>query len=502
VTSPLPRLPPQLSARAAARRHDLPERVLQFGEGNFLRAFVDWMLERMNQAGLFHGAAVLIQPLPYGNAGLLNEQDGLYTVALRGLQEGRTIDTRELVSCVTRCVDPYADFAGFLRCGLNPDTRFVVSNTTEAGIRTDLADAADARPAASFPGKLTQLLHARYRHFHGDPARGWTMLPCELIETNGDALRAAVVDTARRWRLEAAFLDWLDSACVFANTLVDRIVTGYPADDAPRIHAEIGWQDRLLVAAEPFHAWVIGAQGSIEKELPLAQAGLDVVWTADVAPYRERKVRILNGVHTIAAAIGRLAGLRTVADCMADGEVRMFLESAIAEEIRPTLRLPATELDAFTRSVLDRFHNPFLRHQLDDIALNATSKVRTRLVPAIADRQRACGRPPRRLALALAAVIASGRAANADTGHTPHGPAALAVRDEPAALRALHAAWSGRTHGPLDPASARAVVAPFLADASLWGSDLTEAIPGIEELVAAALSAITIGGIRAALATT
>lgn len=500
MTAPLPRRPPQFPADAAARRHALPERVLQFGEGNFLRAFVDWMLERMNRAGLFRGAAVLIQPLPHGNAGLLNEQDGLYTVALRGLHEGRTIDSRELVSSVTRCIDPYTDVAGFLGCGLNPDTRFVVSNTTEAGIRLDPADAPDARPAASFPGKLTQLLHARFRHFHGDPARGWIMLPCELIESNGDALRAAVAHTARRWRLEAAFLDWLDSSCLFVNTLVDRIVTGYPAEDAQRIHEEIGWHDRLLVAAEPYHSWVIGAHGSIQDELPLERAGLDVVWTTDVAAYRERKVRILNGTHTIAAAVGRLAGLGTVADCMADEQVRGFLEAALTEDILPTLRLPPAELGAFTRSVMERFRNPFLRHRLDDIALNATSKFRTRLLPAAEQRQRDRGLPPRRLAVALAAVIASCRGAGAGGGDTSDDALSLPVRDEPAALRVLRAAWSGRAHGPLDPAAARGIVAPLLGDASLWGSDLRVALPGLEELVAARLSAITTDGIRAALA--
>jgi tagaturonate reductase len=500
VTAPLPRRPLQFSADIAGRRQPLPEKVLQFGEGNFLRAFVDWMLERMSRAGLFHGAAVLIQPLPHGNAGLINEQDGLYTVALRGLHQGQTVDSRELVSSVTRCIDPYADFAGFLRCGLNPDTRFVVSNTTEAGIRLDPADAPDARPAASFPAKLTQLLHARFRHFDGDPARGWIMLPCELIERNGDALRQAVADTARRWQLEPAFLDWLDSACRFVDTLVDRIVTGYPTEDAPRIHAEIGWDDRLLVAAEPYHSWVIGTREGLEEELPLRRAGLDVVWTDDVAPYRDRKVRILNGTHTMAAAIGRLAGLATVSDCMADIQIRGFLAATLAEEILPTLRLPAAELDAFTQSVFERFRNPFLRHRLDDIALNSTSKFRTRLLGAVEDQQRACGRPPRRLTFALAAVIASCRAAGADRVTTPDDTAPLPVRDEPAALHALHAAWSGHVRGPLAPAVARAVVAPLLGDASLWGSDLAASLPGIDEAVATHVAAICTTGVRAALA--
>ena len=501
MTTPLPRRPPHLTSEAAARRRELPETFLQFGEGNFLRAFVDWMLERMNRAGLLHAGVVAVQPIPDGKAPLINEQDGLYTVALRGIHDGGTVDTRELVSAVTRCVDPYADPSAFLELATNPVTRFVVSNTTEAGIRIDPADTPNARPAHSFPGKLTQLLHERFRHFHGDPARGWVMLPCELVERNGDALRQAVTDTATRWKLSPAFLEWLGTACIFTNTLVDRIVTGYPAEDAARIHQDIGWDDRLLVAAEPYHSWVIESPRPLEAELPLLRAGLEVVWTADVTPYRERKVRILNGAHTLCALVGHLAGLDTVADCMADDQLRTFLEASVSEEIVPTLLLPPSDLAAFMRSVFERFRNPFLRHRLLDISLNSTSKFRTRLLPAL-QHHASRGPLPSRLTVSLAALLVFFRADTIADGALAcsRDGAVYPGRDEPVALQAFRAAWSGRAHGPLEPAAARDIVRAILGDARLWGEDLTRSLPGIDVAVSWHVAAICSEGIRDVLA--
>jgi tagaturonate reductase len=490
----------------------LPERVIQFGEGNFLRGFVDWMLQRMNARGLFGGRAVLVQPLPTGAARQINAQDGLYTVVLRGLSHGVPIDSRELVSAVSRCIDPYTDFDAFLACAANPDLRFVVSNTTEAGICVDLADAPDARPARSFPGKLTQLLFARYQRMGGDPARGLVMLPCELIERNGDALARAVHETARRWALPTGFLRWLDDACLFTTTLVDRIVTGYPAAEAAALGAALGYDDRLLVAGEIFHTWVIETRRETPRplahELPLAEAGLRVIWTSDITPFRERKVRILNGAHTMTALAAFLAGLDTVRACVDDPLLGPFLRRGIEDDILPTLGQPRDELRAFAAGVIERFANPFIEHQLLSIALNSVSKYRARILPTVRDHVRlGLGLPPR-LTFALAALLAFYRGRELRDGVLIGRRAGAEYRicDEPAALEALRAAWTAAgdavspspSPGP-SPAACLTLARTVLARADLWGDDLIAALPGLDAAVADHLHAITGAGARAAI---
>jgi tagaturonate reductase len=500
AASTLPRLSRATQPAASAAARLLPERVLQFGEGNFLRAFVDWMLERMNRAGVFNGRAVLIQPIAQGLADAINAQDGLYTVVLRGRQDGHIVDSRELVAAVSRCVDPYRDFEAFLACAAAPDIRFVVSNTTEAGIRTDPADTLTARPAPSFPGKLTQLLYARFVAFGGDPARGWVMLPCELIERNGDNLRRAVEETARRWELPAVFLQWLDIACLFTNTLVDRIVTGHPRDEVAALEAALGYEDRLLVAAEVFHAWVIESPRNLESELPLREVGLDVVFTGDVGPYRERKVRILNGAHTMTVLAAYLAGLNTVGDCMNDAQFRAFIERGIAEEILPTLKLPAGELESFARSVAERFANPFIKHQLLSIALNSVSKFKARILGTILDYHNLRGTLPPRLVFSLAALIAFYRGQARDgTWVGTRAGAEYRIQDDPDVLQQFERAWAGHAHGPVSASMARPIALAILQQTAFWGQDLDAALPGLTDQVAQHLETITTQSIRPAL---
>jgi tagaturonate reductase len=493
---------PRLDRTIVSLAEDRPEKVLQFGEGNFLRAFVDWMLDRMNGAGLFNGRAVLVQPIAQGLADVINAQDGLYTVVLRGRQNGRVVDTREVVRSVSRCIDPHRDFEAFLACATSPDLRFVVSNTTEAGIRVDAADRPDSRPCPSFPGKLTQLLLHRFRHFDGDPDRGLVMLPCELIERNGDQLRRAVEETARRWELPAAFLEWVDRACLYTNTLVDRIVTGYPRDEAAELQAALGYEDRLLVAAEVFHAWVIESPRPLEAELPLREVGLDVVWTTDVTPYRERKVRILNGAHTMSVLAAFLAGLDTVGACMADPTFRAFIEGGIAEEVLPTLTLPRAELESFAGSVSERFANPFIKHQLLSISLNSVSKFKARILGTMLDYRRLRGNLPPRLTFSLAALLAFYRGATLRDGALLGARAGSPYRieDEPGVLDAFHAVWAGHAEGPVTVAVAARVARTILARADLWGRDLEGALPGLTDAVAVHLAAICTDGARAALA--
>jgi tagaturonate reductase len=482
------------------RQPPLPEKVLQFGEGNFLRAFVDWMFARLNRCGTFGGRVVTVQPIAAGLARQINAQDGLYTVVLRGLQGGCIVEQREIVSAVSRCVDPYQDFDAFIACAANPDLCYVVSNTTEAGIKTDPADAPDARPCVSFPGKLTQLLHARFRHFDGAPDRGLVMLPCELIERNGDALARAVAETARSWKLGDAFQRWVDEACLFTNTLVDRIVTGYPKDEAADLCAQLGYEDSLLVAGEIFHSWVIESRRPLEAELPFVAAGLDVTWAADVGPYRERKVRILNGAHTMMVLAAYLAGKETVRECMDDPLFRSFMRIGIEREILPTLTLPREDLEAFANSVTERFSNPFIKHYLLSIALNSVSKYKARILGTVLDYRRTQGSLPPRLTFSLAALIAFYRGSEIRDGALigRRDGAEYRIQDDPAVLEAFRDAWQAAGDRPSRDACLT-LARRLLARADFWGQDLTAALPGFDAAIAQHLADITTDGMRAAL---
>ena len=492
---------PRWSAARAAREQNLPERVIQFGEGNFLRGFVDWMLERMNQQGLFQGRAVLVQPISQGLCQKINEQDGLYTVLLRGTRGEAMTEACELVTSVSRCVDAYADFESFLGCAKQPELRFVVSNTTEAGIRTDAEDRLDARPSPSFPGKLTQFLHARYRHFAGDPARGMILLPCELIERNGDALARAVHELSARWQLPDAFLSWLRQSCVFTNTLVDRIITGYPKDEVEQLAERLGYQDELSVAGEFFHAWVIESPRPLEDELPLAAAGLNVIWTQDMSPYRERKVRILNGAHTVISLAVFLAGKDTVRECMLDPQFRTYLEGAIYEEILGTLSLPAEELASFAAAVLERFESPFIRHRLLSISLNSVSKYKARVLGSVLDNQRKFGRSSPRLAFALAALIAFYRGDQLENGalRGSRGGEPYEIRDDLAVLEFFANAWPAAAASGATRQACAELVSCLLARQDFWGREATELVPEFGAAVSDHLHAICSLGVRPAL---
>lgn len=489
------------AAAAQARARALPETVLQFGEGNFLRGFVDWMLERLNRQGLFQGRAVLVQPIAQGLAERINAQDGLFTVLLRGVEAKAMSESCDIVTSVSRCIDPFAAFDAFLECGRQPELRFIVSNTTEAGIRVDAGDRLDARPSPSFPGKLTQLLYARYQHFAGDLARGLILLPCELIERNGDALAAAVLELAARWALPAEFAAWVRASCVFTNTLVDRIITGYPKDEAAELEQRFGYRDSLIVAGEVFHCWVIESPRPLEEELPLAAAGLGVVWTNDMTPYRERKVRILNGAHTAVALAAFLAGKDTVRECMEDPLFRGYLERAIADEIVPTLSLPPHELSSFAASVLERFESPFIRHQLLSISLNSVSKYKARILGTVLDNQRRFGRASPRLTFAFAALVAFYR------GHELTGSALLGardagryeIRDDLPVLRFFLGAWQRAEAEGCGLEACAHLIDELLAQRDFWGSQANELSPAFRTAAAHHLHSICTHGVRRAL---
>ena len=494
--APLPRLDAALRPASPARR---PERILQFGEGGFLRGVVDWMIHRLNERGLFDGSVVVVQPLPTGLVAELNRQNGLFTQVMRGVVDGQVREEIELVRSVSRGIDPFADFAGFLACARNPDLRFIVSNTTEAGIACHPEDRPDAEPPVSFPGKLTRFLLERHRAFGDSAAGGLVVLPCELIEFNGTHLRRCVLETAAKWSLPADFVAWVERHVLFCNTLVDRIVTGYPRDEAAALGRRLGYEDALLNTSELFHAWVIEGPATLADELPFARAGLDVVFTADYKPYRDRKVRILNGAHTMMVLAAFLAGHDLVKQSLDDPLFAGLLRRGLNDEIIPTLSLPRTELDAFAAAVLERFANPFVKHPLLSISLNSTSKFAARVLPSLEAGLAARGTPPPCLAFSLAALLAFYRGTEirdgALIGHRLTGET-YPIKDNPEVLEFFRALW---TRAADAPDAAGLVARAALAHAPLWAGRDLAALPGLAELVAKDLADILRDGVRPTL---
>jgi tagaturonate reductase len=456
-----------------------PVNILQIGDGNFLRAFVDWMVDVVNGQGLFRGGVAIAQPLAQGIAERLTAQEGLYTVLLRGVEGGRNVEARRVVSCIRLAINPYAQWPALRALAADPALRFVVSNTTEAGI-ADREEPFDlATCPQSFPAKVAALLRLRFDALDGARAPGLVFLPCELIEANGANLRRIVRRHAERWRLGDAFLGWLDSANHFLDTLVDRIVPGYPAAEANALTTAWGYDDRLITTGEPFHLWVIQGPRELAEEFPLHQAGLNVVWTDDLQPYRTRKVRILNGAHTATVLAAFSAGLDTVGEMMQDPDVSAFLARVMDREIVPFVPLPDAERRGYAASIVERFGNPFIRHELSSIALNSVSKWKVRVLPTVRDYAARHGTVPPGLAFSLAALIWYYR------GQRDAGP--YEVRDDAPVLAAMNAAWKSG-----DP------TATILGDATLWGEDLAK-LSGLAEAVAAGLHAIAARGMRAAL---
>lgn len=372
----------------------MKETVIQFGEGNFLRGFFDYFLDVMNKNELYDGKAVVIQPRAGGKCALLNTQDCRYNLYLRGIENGNVIQEHHLIESISRGIDPYKNFDEYMSLADNEDFRFVVSNTTEAGIAFDENCKFEDKPCLSFPGKLTQLLYRRYRN----AMKGFVFLPCELIDNNGDELKKCILQYADLWSLEDGFANWIETENTFANTLVDRIVTGYPDDETAKKHPD----DKFLDTAEIFHLWVI--EGDFEDELPLKKAGFNVVWTDNAKPYKKIKVRILNGAHTSMVTGALLSGVETVGECMADDTVSAYLNKCMNREILPAIG-DNEDSRKFMNDVFDRFRNPFIKHKLRSIALNSVSKFSVRVLPTILDYKEKTGSYPNGLSISLAYLI-------------------------------------------------------------------------------------------------
>lgn len=375
------------------------ETVLQFGEGGFLRGFVDYFFHKLNEKGLYDGKIVVVQPIEKGLIDVLNEQNGVYNLFLRGIENGEVINEHTEIHSISRAINPYVDYKAYLELAHNPDLRVIISNTTEAGIEYLGTEKLTDAPPKSYPAKLTAFLYERFKA----GLNGFILLPCELIDNNADNLKECILKYADLWELGDDFVNWLNNDNHFCNTLVDRICTGYPADEVEELTKVIGYEDRLIDTAEIFHLWVI--QGNFENELPFNKAGFNIVWTDDVKPYKKRKVRILNGGHTSMVLAARLYGLETVGECLRDETVSAFLNQCIFNEIIPTLGSTDEDI-AFGKAVLERFSNPFIKHKLLAIALNSVSKFKVRVLPSLLTYREMNGINPKALTFSLAALIA------------------------------------------------------------------------------------------------
>jgi len=447
-----------------------PVKALQFGDGNFIRAFAAWIIDVMNESTDFNGNIQVIAPLR-NNSLHKDIQDGLYHVVIRGLVNGERYAQTRLVTSVADTINPYTSFQAFIKAAENRKLEFVFSNTTEAGIAFVYEDSQPSAAAESFPGKVTQLLYHRYTHFRGSLSKGLIFIPCELIEKNGDKLQSIVLQYCEHWKLPAAFVQWVREANIFCNTLVDRIVPGFPSIDAIEIQQSLGYEDERMVVAEPYHLLVVEGDKKLNALFPAAKAGLSVKFVGDIEPYRVRKIRILNGAHTAMMAVAYLRGIRTVKEAIDDPFTGKFIKDAIQNEIIPTIRLPADEMKAYAAEIMDRFGNPFIRHELASIALNSVSKFKVRVLPTILDYININAAMPVNLIHAFAALILFYR------GEWKNEK--LPVKDLPEVIATFQEAWQNNELG--------AVVTTVLSNAQLWDQDLTK-VDGLQHAVSKALS--------------
>ena len=474
---------------------DAPEKVLQFGEGNFLRAFVNYWFDVSNEKVGWNGKCVLVQPIAPGLAKLINDQEGLYTLYLRGRQNGEKIDAKRVISSVSRCLNPYEkeDYDKMMAVAVSDDLEYIVSNTTEAGIVYDPACGMNDCPPSSFPAKLTQVLYARYKAGKA----GVVMLSCELIDNNGKELQKCVNQYIEQWGLEEGFSKWVNEDCTFCSTLVDRIVPGRIRDpkEVEALEEINGYHDELIDVGEVFGVWNIEGPAWLEEKLPFKAAGLNCPVVPDVTPYKKRKVRILNGAHTGFVLGAYLAGFDIVRDCMQDETVNNFMNKMLNEEVIPTLPLDRKDLDEFAAAVSDRFNNPFVNHELMSISLNSTSKWRARNMPSFLEYIEKTGELPKCLTMSFAAYVAfysndiqelndKGLVCKRAKGNE------YVVSDDRWALEFYYAHKDD---------SAADLVHAVMTNEQMWGQDLTK-IPGFEAAVVAGVEMIRTEGAKAAYA--
>lgn len=470
--------------KTTVQKPDYPVKIMQFGEGNFLRAFVDWMIDKANNDGILDHGIALVQPIGGGDAmkEIFEKQDCLYHVYLEGVKDKQPVKEVALVKSVNSIINPYTTYKKYEDLFLSDILEIVVSNTTEAGIRYEEGDDLSAEPPKSFPAKVTALLHKRFAKFGGDPSKGLQFVCCELIEDNGSTLREYVIRHAEANNLGDDFIAWVKTANQFYDTLVDRIVPGFPKETIGEIKEEIGFDDNLVVKGEYFHVWAIGGDPVIKEKLPLDKAGLNVLFMDDIRPFRAKKVRVLNGAHTAMVPIALQMGCETVMDAFKTPEVEQFINRMVDEDVLPGIGGDPEELKAFAAKILERFYNPYLKHYLKDISLNSLSKWETRDFPTVADNYSKLGRDAKLTVFSFAALLAlySGQS---EVNFTPN--------DTPGFVEFIQSTFSRE--------NISGWVNGIVNNRSIWKEDLS-AVPGFAEEVAKGVELIFAKGMKGALA--
>lgn len=503
---PLPRLNQQVLSKLAAHTKavlpepqlfHLPEKVLQFGAGGFLRAFADYFIDKANRRNIFNGRIVVVQSTGGSRGNTLREQDGLFTLCVQGLENGAAVENYTVISSISRTLSANEEWPQVLQCAANPQLELVLSNTTEIGIALDEGDALALNPPSSFPGKLTAFLYERFKIFHGALDKGLIIIPCELVDNNGDLLREIVLKLATNWKLSDDFVHWLTSANRFCNSLVDRIVPGTPANEALQQHwQKLGYEDRALTSAETYSLWAIQGDETIRQRLPFASVNPAIIVASDITPYRERKVRILNGTHTFSVPAAFLLGNHIVLDNMNHPLTSKFIERIIFEEIVPSLDVERASATAFAHEVLERWRNPFLQHQLIDITLHSTSKMRARNVPTILRYYQKLKKTPSLIAFGFAAYLLFMRGVEKKDGKFfgRRGEEPYPINDEQAGY--FFDLWSRVNVS--DSTSIESFVKTVCSNEGLWGTSLA-ALDGFVKAVSADLYALLQHGIEALL---
>ena len=475
----------KLNREMQANTRIYPEKVLQFGEGVFLRGFADWQIHQMNKHTAFKGSIVAVNPRITGNAGKLNKQDGLFTVSLQGIQDGKAVKEHEVIESISRGLNPYEDYEAYMQLAEKEELRFLISNTTEAGIAFLEEDRLEHAPQTSFPGKVTAFLYKRFKAFQGDPTKGLIILPCELVERNGDLLKKMVLRYADKWNLEKKFTEWIHEANAFCCTLVDRIVPGYPNDK--NMLNELSYEDEFFVITEPFYLWVIEGPEWVKEEFPAEEADLHVKFVNDIAPYALQKVRILNGIHTAMMPVAYLAELNTVREAVEDEVIGTFIRKCLYEEIIPCLPVSEEESLSFAKSALERFQNPFIHHELMSISLNSMTKFKTRNIPTLKEYVEKQGALPALLTFSLSALISFYKG--------KRGGEKIELSDDPAVLEMYESLWN--TYDSTEK-NISYIVREVLGCKQHWGEDLNT-IPSLTKAVTNGVLAIETLGMKQAI---
>ncbi|WP_445738713.1 tagaturonate reductase [Mariniflexile sp.] len=473
----------KLNRKNVGLEERLPIKIVQFGEGNFLRAFIGYAFQELNKAANFNAGIAVVQPIERGLVSMLNDQDGLYTLFMKGVKKGKEIQEVELISNIVKAVDPYAYFTDYLSLAKETSLEFIISNTTEAGIAYVSSDTPEMQPPSSFPAKLTVLLHERFKHFNGDKSKGLTIIPCELINHNSETLKEVILKYIADWDLGDDFKTWILKSNSFHSTLVDRIVPGYPKDGIEAYNAQLDYQDNLIVAAEAFLLWVIEGGDGLKAKLPFHKTSLDVKIVDDMQPYRTRKVRILNGAHTAMVPFSLLYGNKTVKQSVDNGFTGPFIHKAVFDEINETLNMDRNELNSFSDEIFDRFRNPFIIHNLSSIALNSISKFTVRVLPSLLEYVKIHKKLPTNLTFAFASLLRFYKG-------TWHGET-LPVQDSDDIIAKFSDIWKSDDY--------LEIAKNALSIKDYWGEDLTK-VENLTEAIAFALKEIDANGIEAGFA--